>query len=75
MSGGAPVRIAVDVAIEGLPGPLHEWVMPSRRAALRAHVLLFVHDFARARGVILEDSDVLDDLDLVIAELKGYVRG
>lgn len=69
---GRTIREAVGVALEGLSGDLLEWVvLAKQRDAMRAHVIRFVHDYARSHGVLLSDSDITSELDLVIAELKG----
>lgn len=72
MSGnGRTIRDAIAIALEGLNGDLLEWVvLAKQRAALRDHVKLWVHDYARHRGVILSDRDIVDELDAVIAELR-----
>jgi hypothetical protein len=66
------VRQAVAVALEGPGGELLEWVvLAKQKDAMRKHVKGFVHDFARNRGVILSDRDITDELDRIVAELKG----
>ena len=66
------IREAIAVALEGLSGDLHEWVcLAQQRNALRKHVKLFVHEFAQRRGVILEDKDITDELDAIVAALKS----
>lgn len=71
-AGGRTIRQAIGIALEGLTGELLEWVvLAKQRDAMRKHVLRFVHDYARNRGVILTDADIKDELDVVIAELKG----
>lgn len=68
----AIIREAVAIALEGLAGSLLEWVcLAKQRDAMRTHVHRFVHDFARNRGVILEDSDIKAELDKIVAELKS----
>lgn len=70
--GGRTIREAIGIALEGLSGDLFEWVvLAKQRDSLRKHVLTWVHDYARARGVILSDRDIKDELDRVINELKS----
>jgi hypothetical protein len=64
------VRDAVTIALEVLPGELEEWVS-ANRTALRAHVRAWVHEFALARGVILEDRDIDSELTAIIAERRA----
>lgn len=69
---GRTIREAIGVALEGLSGDLFEWVvLAKQRDAMREHVIHWVHDYARSRGVLLSDSDITSELDVVIAELKG----
>lgn len=66
------VRDAIVIALEALPGDLETWMTsPAHRAALRAHVRAWVHDFAHARGVVLNDADIDGVLDEMIAERHG----
>lgn len=68
---GRTIREAIAIALEGINGDILEWIVFAKsRAALRDHVKLWVHDYARHRGVILSDRDITDELDLVIAELR-----
>lgn len=70
--GGRTIRQAIAIALEGLTGELLEWVvLAKQRDAMRKHVVRFVHDYARNRGVILSDKDITDELAVVIAELKS----
>lgn len=66
------IREAVAVALEGLAGELLEWVvLAKQRNAMRRHVLLFVHDYAQNRGVILSDTDITGELDAIVSELRS----
>lgn len=67
---GRTIREAICVALEGLPGDPAEWIVMDRKS-LRAHVIEWVHSYAKRRGVILSDSDIDSELRDVIAELKG----
>lgn len=70
--GGRTIREAIAIALEGLSGDLLEYVVfAKQRAAMREHVIRYVHDYARNRGVILTDKDIITELDLVVAELKS----
>lgn len=69
---GRTIRDAIAIALEGLSGDLLEWVcLAKQRDTMRKHVLRFVHDYARNRGVILTDKDIKDELERVIAELRS----
>lgn len=69
---GRTISEAVALALEALPGRLSEWLSGEPQlAALRAHVALWVHEYAIRRGVILEDRDVADELEAVISNLRG----
>lgn len=66
------IREAIAVALEGLAGDVLEWIVfAKQRNAMREHVKGFVHDFARNRGVILNDSDIAGELDVIVAELRS----
>lgn len=71
--GGRTIREAVAIALEGLPGSdlLQYVVLAKQRDAMRKHVMGFVHDYARNRGVILTDRDISTELDAIIGELRG----
>lgn len=69
---GLTIRQAIAIALEGLTGDIYEWVvLAQQRNALRKHVLLWVHDYARNRGVILSDADINGELDTIINELRS----
>jgi hypothetical protein len=69
---GITIRHAVAIAIEGLNGEMLEWVvLAKQRDAMRKHVMRFVHDYARNRGVILSDADITSELDKIVAELRA----
>ena len=70
---GRTIREAIEVCLEGLPGDLREWSSSAeRRGAMRAHVLRWVHEYARVRGVVLSDSDILSELQVMeLEEGKG----
>jgi hypothetical protein len=71
-AGGRTIREAIGVALEGLSGDVLEYVVfAKQRDAMRHHVLRFVHEYARNRGVILTDKDITDELACVVAELKS----
>lgn len=71
-AAGRTIREAIAVALEAVPGDLHEWcVLAKQRDALRRHVVAWVHDYARNRGVILSDRDITDELDRIVAELRA----
>lgn len=68
---GRTIREAIAIALEGLAGDLLEWVcLAKQKAAMRKHVVTFVADYARNRGVILSEQDITSELDKVIAELR-----
>lgn len=64
------IRAAVALAIEGLPGSPRYNVTANRRT-VRAHVVKWVHDYARRRGVILDDSDIISELESIVRELRN----
>jgi hypothetical protein len=69
------IREAIAVALEGVSGDLHMFVvLAKQRDALRKHTIGFVLDFARYRGVLLEERDVKQEIENVIAELRGASR-
>lgn len=60
------------MALEVVPGPAHAWTADEQSCdALRAHVLAWVGDYARHRGVILDEGDIAGELDAIIATLRG----
>lgn len=70
---GRTIREAIALAIEPLSGNLDEWATMDR-AALKEHVLRWVHDYAAHRGVLLSDSDILSELAGVVEELREMER-
>jgi hypothetical protein len=63
---GRSLRAAIAVSLE--PLRVAEFLVDDGgRAALRAHVLLWMHDYAIRRGVLLDDADILAELEAVIA--------
>jgi hypothetical protein len=69
---GRTIREAILIALEGIAGRTTEWLGDDgQHAALRNHVLGWVHSYAEHRGVILADSDVAGELDAVISELRA----
>lgn len=69
------IREAVAIALEAVPGTPEEWLSTSAdRKALRDHVRAWVHDYAKARGVILSNRDIDSEFNIVIAELRRAVR-
>lgn len=69
---GKTIREAIAIALEGLSGDLLEWcVLAKQRDAMRKHVVRFVHDYARNRGVILSDEDITSELNKIVAELRS----
>jgi hypothetical protein len=70
--GGRTIREAIGIALEGLSGDVLEYVVfAKQRAAMREHVVRYVHDYARNRGVILTDDDINSELTKIITELKS----
>jgi hypothetical protein len=63
------IREAVALALEAVPS---DELVASKAgiAALRSNLLAWAHEFARSRGVILEDSDINGELDRIVAELR-----
>lgn len=51
---------AAGACMEGMPEDIFELI---GRREVRRLVLLYVHEFARSHGVILDDDDILDSLD------------
>lgn len=67
---GLTIREAVKLALEAVPGDPREWTMAEiRRSALRSHVLSWVSDYARHRGVLLTPDDITGELEAVLAQL------
>lgn len=73
---GRNVREMVNIALEALHGSREEWLLSrgNDEKAMRAHVISFVMDYAKTRGVILEKKDIVDALDAVIDEVKETVE-
>ena len=57
------IRQAVALALELLPALAPDFVDEKMRSAIRANVRTYVHDYAKRRGVLLEDSDIDSELD------------
>lgn len=71
---GKTIREAIAIALEGLAGDLTEWVLISQHyAAMRVHVVNWVHDYAVHRGVVLNDKDIEDELDAVVREIRQKI--
>lgn len=67
---GLTIREAVKLALEPIGGERAEWVASRPQlVALRAHVVGWVHDYARHRGVLLTDDDITGELEAVLAQL------
>lgn len=71
MPNGITIREAILIAIEGLKGRPDDWATKGDKELLRTHVLNYVHDYTKRRGVILEDKDIEDELQTVLDELKA----
>ncbi len=67
---GRTIREAIAIALEGLPGHVHEWANATgeERKAMRIHVIAWLQEYARIRGVILDPKlDIEPELDAVVA--------
>lgn len=72
--GGRTIRNAIIIALEAVAGdPQSSLAMIAQGGAphLHSHVLRWVHDYARHRGVILDDHDITGELMSIIAALRG----
>lgn len=70
---GRTIREAVMLALESTDprrGALHD-NKQLELVAVRNHVLAWVHSYAEHRGVLLEDSDVIGELDELLEQLRG----
>lgn len=67
---GRSLHQAIAVALEVLV--VEEFLASDQgREALRAHVLLWVHDYAHTHGLILNDDEIAAALDEVLAARGG----
>lgn len=74
---GRTVREAIAIALEPVnarPSAMHS-DPELELVAVRNHVMAWVHSYAERRGVILEDRDIAEELDAVLAELRGVPCG
>lgn len=67
---GMTVRDVVVIALEAIPGSTDTNLIDMRNAVVRDHVVAFVKEFARNRGVIFVDKDIVDEINVYLAELK-----
>lgn len=72
---GRTLQDAIKIAFEGIPGAATGWVMEAETVkAVRSHVVAWIEDYARNRGVILDTKlDIEPELDDAIAKL--HIRG
>lgn len=64
------VSDAIAVALEALPGSIDSNLIDMKNVVVRTHVIEFVKEFARARGVIFDDKDIADEIEERLRELK-----
>ena len=62
---GITLRHAVEIALEGMPDAA--WEVLTRKEVRRL-ICLFVMEYARNRGVIIEEHDFEEHLDAVMRE-------
>ena len=71
---GRTIREAIALAVEGLEGRVGDWlgrdVIDRRHTAASNYITGWVHGYAKARGVILEDADIAAELERVIEDLR-----
>jgi hypothetical protein len=67
--GGRTIREAVALAIEGLSGSPIDWVVEDPDE-LRHHVMRWVADYAKHRGVLLEPNDIATELHAIVEQIK-----
>lgn len=70
------IREAIAVAIEGLNGTAEEWLLAhgNQKKALHKHVVEWVHDFAKNRGVELSNIDIESELSNIVTELRASLK-
>ena len=74
---GRTIREAIAVALEGLSGSAEEWLLASNsedKQRLRSYVRTWVHEYAAARGVILEDRDIDTELQDIVNRLRDTIK-
>lgn len=65
------VRDALSIALEALPGSIEYNLLEMKTDVVRKHIVDFIKGFALARGVIFEDKDIIDEINLHLSELKN----
>lgn len=68
-SRGKTVREALAVALEGLSGDRFEWAIVEPKA-LKEYLADWIKKYALARGVIVEDVDVDDEIRALVNALR-----
>lgn len=68
---GMSIRDAVTIALEAIPGSIDATLIDLKTSAVRDHVVGFIKEFARNRGVLFDDKDILDDVNAVITERRA----